>query len=214
AAQGMRFTDAHSPSAVCTPTRYGLLTGRYCWRTSLKQGVLQGYDPLLIEQDRLTAASLLRKHGYATHGVGKWHLGLGPVKPTDYTRPLRPGPRSVGFESFFGIPASLDFDPYLFVRDEAAVAKPTEKIAGSNGRRGQKSDAWEGGHRIPFLARWPGKIKPGSISDELICLSDLVATLAELTGEKLPKDAAEDSESLLGVLLGKKPAWPIHEAVV
>src|SRR5262245_18869978 len=72
ASQGMRFTDAHTPSAVCTPTRYGLLTGRYCWRTSLKQGVLQGYDPLLIEPERLTVASLLKQHGYATAAIGKW----------------------------------------------------------------------------------------------------------------------------------------------
>jgi arylsulfatase A-like enzyme len=84
----------------------------------------------------------------------------------------------------------------------------------SNGRRGQKADAWEGGHRIPFLARWPGKIKPGSVSDELICLSDLVATLAELTGEKPQKDAAEDSESILPALRGEKLDRPIHEAVV
>src|SRR5215472_13528575 len=75
AAEGMRLTDVHTPSAVCTPTRYGILTGRYCWRTPLKQGVLQGYDPLLIEPGRLTVASLLKKHGYATHAVGKWHLG-------------------------------------------------------------------------------------------------------------------------------------------
>src|SRR5438874_3049434 len=135
ATQGMRFTDAHSPSAVCTPTRYGLLTGRYCWRTRLKQGVLQGYDPLLIEKDRLTAPALLRKHGYATHCVGKWHLGLGPKKPTDYDKPLRPGPLALGFESFFGIPASLDFEPYVFIRDEAPVVKPTERIAASKSRR-------------------------------------------------------------------------------
>src|SRR5262249_8423119 len=93
AAEGMRLTDVHTPSAVCTPTRYGLLTGRYCWRTPLKQGVLQGYDPLLIERGRLTVASLLKKHGYTTHAVGKWHLGFGEKNPVDYARPLRPGPR-------------------------------------------------------------------------------------------------------------------------
>src|SRR5260370_898098 len=74
AAQGMRFTDAHTPSAVCTPTRYGILTGRYCWRTSLKKGVLDGYSPLLIEPGRLTVASLLKQQGYATACLGKWHL--------------------------------------------------------------------------------------------------------------------------------------------
>jgi len=84
----------------------------------------------------------------------------------------------------------------------------------SNHRRGQKSDAWEGGHRIPFIARWPDKIKAGSTSDELICLADLPATCAELTGEKLPATACEDSESILPVLKGKKQDRPVHEAVV
>jgi len=106
ASEGMRFTDAHSPSGVCTPTRYGLLTGRYAFRTRLKQGVLHGYDPMLIEPGRMTVASLLKKHKYETHAVGKWHLGLGDEKKTDYDKPLRPGPLSVGFDSFFGIPAS------------------------------------------------------------------------------------------------------------
>lgn len=77
ATKGMRFTDAHTPSSVCTPTRYGLLTGRYAWRTKLKSGVLWGYDPLLIEPGRMTIASLLKRHGYATAVIGKWHLGLG-----------------------------------------------------------------------------------------------------------------------------------------
>ena len=77
AAQGMRFTDAHSPSSVCTPTRYGILTGRYAWRTKLKQGVLDGYSPFLIEKDRVTLASLLRRQGYRTAGIGKVALGSG-----------------------------------------------------------------------------------------------------------------------------------------
>ena len=343
AAQGMRLTDAHTPSAVCTPTRYGILTGRYCWRTRLKRGVLWGYDPLLIEPGRLTVASLLGKQGYATHGIGKWHLGLGSDRRTDYDRPLRPGPLAVGFGSYFGIPASLDMPPYLFFRDERPVEAPTKMIeaskprraggagfwragpiaphfrhedvlprladeavsvlerhagksagkpfflylaltaphtpwlptagfrgkskagpygdftvqvdavvgrvmdalrklkledntllivasdngahwtpadikkyghSASNHRRGQKADAWEGGHRVPLLARWPGKIRPGSTSDELVCLTDLLATCAELVGAKLPATAGEDSESLLPVLLGKKRERPIHEAVV
>jgi arylsulfatase A len=77
AGQGMRFTDMHSPSAVCTPTRYGIMTGRYCWRTRLKQGVLWGYDTNLIEPGRTTVPSLLKSRGYHTAGFGKWHLGLG-----------------------------------------------------------------------------------------------------------------------------------------
>ena len=92
AGQGVRFTDMHSPSAVCTPTRYGILTGRYCWRSRLKQGVLQGYSPSLIEPGRLTVPAMLRQRGYYTAGVGKWHLGLGDREKTDYTQPLRPGP--------------------------------------------------------------------------------------------------------------------------
>src|SRR5579875_1987246 len=104
AAQGMRFSDAHTPCAVCTPTRYGLLTGRYCWRTSLKSGVLNGYSPLLIEPKRLTLASLLKQRGYVTAGFGKWHLGLGDTAKTDFSKRLRPGPCSVGFDSYFGIP--------------------------------------------------------------------------------------------------------------
>lgn len=343
ASEGMRFTDAHSPSGVCTPTRYGLLTGRYAWRTRMKQGVLQGYDPLLIENDRMTVASLLKKHRYATHCVGKWHLGLGDVKPTDYDKPLRPGPLAVGFDSFFGIPASLDMVPYVFIRDEACEVKPIEKIAASemrryggggfwragaiapgfkhedvlprlteeavkiirhhgmredrrglflylplasphtpwmptkewqgkskvgwygdfvmqtddaigqvvkalkaarmedntllivtsdngahwlpedikkfehesaNGLRGQKSDIWEGGHRVPFLARWPEQIKAETTSDEPICLVDLLATCADLVREKLSGEAGEDSETILPVLLGKKIDRPIHEAIV
>jgi arylsulfatase A-like enzyme len=343
AAQGMRFTDAHTPSGVCTPTRYGLLTGRYCWRTRLPRGVLQGYDPLLIEPSRLTVASLLKKHGYATACVGKWHLGLGTAKPTNYDHPLRPGPRSVGFDYFFGIPASLDMPPYVFVENERPVEQPTKTIgdspmrryggegywragaiapgfqhidvlprltaqavaflerhakeaagqsfflyfpltaphtpwlptaefrgksgAGSYGDfavqvdatvgqvldtldrlklrentlviftsdngahwlpadiekyghranfswRGQKSDIWEGGHRVPFVARWPGKIKAGTTCDQTICLTDLLATCAALVGAKLPEDAGEDSYNILPSLLGQQIDQPIREAVV
>src|SRR6184192_491571 len=86
AEQGVRFTDMHSPSSVCTPTRYGILTGRYCWRSRLKSGVLQGYSPSLIEAGRLTVPAMLRQRGYYTAGVGKWHLGLGDREKTDYTQ--------------------------------------------------------------------------------------------------------------------------------
>src|SRR5437868_2159876 len=101
ARRGMRFLDAHSPSSVCTPTRYGILTGRYAWRTKLQRGVLQGYDPLLIEPGRLTWPLLLQRLGYRTAGIGKWHLGLGSAAPTDYQKELRPGPTTVGFDYFF-----------------------------------------------------------------------------------------------------------------
>src|SRR5688572_25446629 len=90
AQSGMRLTDMHSPSAVCTPTRYGIMTGRYCWRTRLKSGVLQGYSPNLIEPGRTTVASMLKDRGYYTACVGKWHLGLGTAERADYSQPLTP----------------------------------------------------------------------------------------------------------------------------
>jgi arylsulfatase A len=329
ASQGMRFTDAHSPSAVCTPTRYSLLTGRYSWRSALKQGVLWGEDPLLIETNRLTVASMLRERGYSTACIGKWHLGLGTVKPTNYDQPLIPGPNAIGFDYFFGIPASLDMVPYVYVENERVVEPATDNIAGSKMRRhggggfwregpiapgfkheavlpvltkkavefvrnqsaerpfflyvaltsphtpwmptpefrgksgagwygdftvqtdaavgevlqaldemklsentlvivtsdngahwlaeditkfehrangfwrGQKADIWEGGHRVPFIARWPGKVPPGSVSGELVGLVDFMATTAAILDYTLPANAAEDSFNFLPLLLGK-----------
>ena len=340
AVEGMRFTDAHAPSALCTPTRYGLLTGRYAWRTRLKKGVLNGYSPLLIEPGRLTLASLLKGRGYATAAIGKWHLGLGAAEPADFSRPLDPGPNQVGFDYFFGIPASLDMPPYVFVENRAATTPPTgsapasemrrrggdgfwragaiapgfthqavlpaiaekaesfigkqsaarpfflylpltaphtpwmpaaefrgrsgagyygdfvahvDDVAGrvlraldrakvrdntlvvftsdngahwlpsdieawghrANGAlRGQKSDIWEGGHRIPFIVRWPGRIRAGGTSQELICLTDVLATVAGIVHAPLPRDAAEDSVNLLPVLLGRTLRAPIREAIV
>ena len=104
AAQGITFTDAHTPSAVCTPTRYGLLTGRYAWRTRLKKGVLNGYGEPLIEPGRQTVASFLQRHGYHTGMVGKWHLGLGFAKTADgsfdFSKPVSDGPHTRGFQVF------------------------------------------------------------------------------------------------------------------
>lgn len=340
AAQGMRFTDAHTPSAVCTPTRYGLLTGRYCWRSRLKSGVLNGYSPLLIEPKRLTVAALLKQHGYITAGIGKWHLGLGDSGKTDFSKPLRPGPCSVGFDRYFGIPASLDMPPYVFIENDGVTEAPTKTIGDSamrrkggggfwrggaiaphfkhvdvlptitekaigfvrkqsadkpfflylpfsaphtpwmptdefrdkskagyygdfvaqvdasvgrvlraldeaklsdntllfftsdngahwlpddikkwghranDGLRGQKADIWDGGHRVPFLVRWPGHIKADSVSKELICLTDFMATAAAVVGANLPDDAGEDSFNLLPVLRGDKRDKPIREAIV
>ncbi len=337
AAQGMRFTDAHSPSAVCTPTRYGVLTGRYCWRSRLKRGVLNGYSPALIEPGRLTVPSLLKRQGYRTAAFGKWHLGLGSAEKTDYTRPLVPGPNAAGFDSFYGIPASLDMEPYVWVENERVQAAPTASVEGIRERRGifwrggpmapgfrhdrvlpeiteravayvreqragqpfflylpltaphtpwlaeprfrgssgageygdfaamvddavgrvlhalearglagetlviftsdngahwlpgeierwghranhmlrgQKADIWEGGHRVPFIARWPGQVRAGSTSAQLTCLTDLMATAAEIVGFELPPDAGEDSYSLLPALLGQSPGASARDAVV
>lgn len=349
AREGIRFTDMHSPSGVCTPTRYGLLTGRYAWRTPLKSGVLWGYSRSLIETNRLTLPKLLQRRGYSTAGIGKWHLGFQTGDPTDrnvkvdYSKPLRPGPSTAGFDQYYGIPASLDMEPYLYVENDRPVELPTEHVEASkpqrqggagfwragpiapdfkhadvlptttrkavgclelqakasrtkpfflyfaltaphepwqpigefrgqsgagdygdfvaqvdwtvgqilqtldrlelagnslviftsdNGAhwtpgdiekfghranmhyRGQKSDIWEGGHRVPFIARWPGKIKPGTTSDQLGCLTDMMATFAAIVGEKLPADAAEDSFNLLPALLGEETSQPLRDAIV
>jgi arylsulfatase A-like enzyme len=329
AAEGMRFTDAHSPAALCTPTRYGVLTGRYCWRSRLKKGVLNGYSPALIEPGRMTVASMLKEAGYATGCVGKWHLGFGNQDKVDFGKPLRPGPLEVGFDYFFGIPASLDMPPYCFVENDRVVGElsvekdpyntlqreglmtpgwkdeevgptftrkavefverhssqpfflylpyhtphtpctPPEFIKGRstagvrgdmvteldwmlgeilstldkhnlrnktllmvtsdngalttgpwhraadpakydlahNGHppngllRGQKADIFEGGHRIPLIAYWPGQIEAGTTNHNLVGLIDLLATCAELVGVSLPADAGEDSLSILPHLL-------------
>jgi arylsulfatase A len=146
AAEGMRFTDMHSPSAVCTPTRYGILTGRYCWRTELKKGVLWGYSPNLIDEGRLTVPALLKKHGYYTAGVGKWHLGLGSGEKTDYSKALKPGPLDHGFDYYFGIPASLDMEPYVYVENDRATEQPSASTPGSTTPRGV---FWRGGPKAP-----------------------------------------------------------------
>jgi len=332
ASQGMTFTDAHSGSAVCTPTRYGLLTGRYAWRTRLQQGVLDGGDDEpLIAEGRLTVAKLLQQHGYTTACLGKWHLGYQSERPADAPsvargggKPKGPpvgstiigGPTTRGFDLFWGCsnartmeslvendrviesiepvemlprlgaravqyiadraPDAREGKPFflympltsphtpivpaaewkgrsalgsygdfvmqtdavigevLSALDRARLAddtlvvftsdngcSPAAKTAkleqdghfASAGFRGYKADIWEGGHRVPFFVRWPGRVAAGSKSDQLICHSDLMATCADLLGETLPADAGEDSVSILPALLGKATA-PIHEAVV
>ena len=118
--EGMTFSNAHSPSAVCTPTRYGVMTGRYCWRSPLTRGVLNGYGRPLIETDRATVASFLKVQGYETGIVGKWHLGLGFQKTDgewDLTKPVDYSPVDVGFDYSLVIPASLDFPPYIYVEN-------------------------------------------------------------------------------------------------
>ncbi|MFK8111162.1 MAG: arylsulfatase [Rubripirellula sp.] len=371
AEDGMRFTDAHTPSSVCTPTRYGILTGRYCWRTRLKYRVLDGFDPPLIEQDQVTVPSLLRQHGYQTGCVGKWHLGMqwtdrvGAAVPAvsidrrtpprsgrdvDYTQPIEGGPNAVGFDFFFGISASLNMSPFCYLKnnrpvqipniesprirnefivvdegirssdfaiagvtprlngeavafiersaaaakeqggarrpfflyfpltaphlpvipnaefqgvsqaglygdfvvevdatvgaivnaieragvaentlvifssdngglyhwwspqeaDDVAHYKPTPrgqsmKEYGHQGNahlRGTKADIWEGGHRVPLIAKWPAAIGASRISHSLIELTDLLATCAEILGVDLPSDAGPDSHSMLGAMLG------------
>jgi arylsulfatase A-like enzyme len=340
AAQGMTFTDAHSGSAVCTPTRYGLLTGRYAWRTRLQRGVLDGGDaPPLIAKDRLTVPALLRQHGFTTAAIGKWHLGFLSEQPAGAAASsadtsaakkksqkgegglpvgsrIVGGPITRGFDYFWGCSNArtmsgliendrvienlppIEMLPRLerqavdYIAKHAAAAKagkpfflyvpltsphtpilPTPEWQGKSGLgaygdfvmqtdavvgkilaaldgqglaaqtlviftadngcspaagtpaleqqghfasgqfRGYKADIWEGGHRVPFLARWPGRIKPASTSAQLICHSDFLATCADLLGAKLPANAGEDSVSILPALLGTDRA-PLHEAVV
>ena len=361
AREGMYFTDAHSYSGVCTPTRYGILTGRYCFRTRLAEGVLGGHDPSLIEPGRETVATLLRRAGYRTACVGKWHLGLDfkkkdPSLPlyegsgfshttgtgnVDYTAQVKGGPADHGFDFSYILPASLDMQPYIFVRNGRVVNTDLVHIEGRNDKenrifwrhgdaergfdfydvlprltgvsmdfirehlrdfpeqpfflyfpltaphtphvpldafkgisgagnygdfvsqvdysigqlldlvdslgiagntlivltsdngarwlpqdieryghranyifRGMKSDVWEGGHRVPFLARWPGRIEAGSRSERILCLNDLLATCAELTGQKLDWNAGEDSFSFLGALTGEVSGWTERNTLI
>ena len=134
AGQGMAFLDAHSPSAVCTATRYGLLTGRYAWRTRLTRGVLDGYDGPLIARNRETLGSFLGATGYRTAVIGKWHLGLGFAKNAlgefDFEEPIDDGPHTHGFDESYIIPASLDFPPYVYIRDGEITGFPLGQQSG------------------------------------------------------------------------------------
>lgn len=340
AAEGMIFGDAHTSSSVCTPTRYSVLTGRYHWRTRLQKGVLGGFSKPLISPGRMTIASMLQNQGYTTGAVGKWHLGWDwPLKDggtaddggnfssrykdgwnVDYEGEIENGPNDLGFDYFFGISASLDMPPYVFVRnrvptEKATVEKafhrkgpaganfeaidvlptfteeavgfidrnakddqpfflymplnaphtpivPTEQWRGKSGIniyadftmqvdwtvgqvlkaldenqivddtlivfttdngcspaakiaeleaaghdqnyifRGHKADIYDGGHRVPFIVRWPGNVQPGSRTEHLVGQIDFLATVADITAATIPEDAAEDSVSFLPTLLG------------
>ncbi|MCE9556224.1 MAG: arylsulfatase [Planctomycetes bacterium] len=355
AKEGIRFTDGHSPASVCTPTRYATLTGRHAWRGRLKLGVLQQYEPALIEEDRLTWPAMLHKQGYATAGFGKWHLGwtwatkegqakaVGPgwKDRVDFNKPITHGPITRGFDYFFGMVGATPTDDALIENDRplywqgkdkmpsiaGVPAKmlnpwqnsnslpmltekvdwyirehhkehpkqpmfiyfaltaphmpiiPTEEFVGKtkggivcdfvaqldstvgrvlqalkdtgqvdntlivfssdNGSpcyadpqsktfsiqeryhhdpsrpwRGMKGDIWEGGHRVPFVARWPGHIPAGTVSNEIVSLVDLYATSAAITGAMLPPNAAEDSYNILPALLNQPRSKPIREATI
>lgn len=312
AGEGMRFTDAHSAASVCTPTRYGLLTGRYPSRIG-QFGVLTTYGKPIIPKDRMTVASLLKQQGYETACIGKWHLGMnwegkpGEENQVPVGSRLVSGPNDLGFDYFYGftharnigtiieqdrvvenvtdvenqprmiakavewiekreadkpfflyfpmcpphtpvVPASefigksgardeVKNDPkygdwvyqgdhmlgqILAALEKNGLAGNTLVIAaadnGAAGRsypplRAAKTSIYEGGHRVPFVARWPGKINPGAVSDETICLNDLMATCAEITGAKIPDNAGEDSVSILPALTGTAKA-PLREATI
>ncbi len=344
AAGGLICRDAHATAAVCTPSRYSILTGRYNWRSALKQGVNRGYSPPLIEAGRLTVPAFLQRHGYRTGCVGKWHLGWqwhkhGPDETdVDFAQPIDAGPTSVGFDYFFGISASLDMPPYVYVENEQPTAIPDHVVADRTGKellragptapdfvheevlptltakavawveeqaqadepfflyfplpaphtpilptaefrgksgvstygdfclqvddlvgqvmaalerhgatentiviftsdngcaphadlqemaavghnpsyhfRGHKADIYEGGHRIPLVIRWPATIAAGSVTDETVCLVDLLATCAAIVGETLPDDAGEDSVSNLPLWQGAPLDSSLREATV
>ncbi|MFW6006731.1 MAG: sulfatase-like hydrolase/transferase [Halanaerobiales bacterium] len=164
AREGISFTDAHSSSAVCTPSRYSIMTGRYCWRTDLKEGVLHGFGSPLIDSDRMTVPSLLKEKGYATAAFGKWHLGFdwklengNSVKDEydmignidgfdiDYSRELRGGPVDCGFDRYFGISASLDMPPYCFIENDHTVGIPDreKEVYYNQQRKGLQVPDWQ-----------------------------------------------------------------------
>lgn len=324
ALQGMRFTDAHTSSAVCTPTRYGILTGRYNWRTRLKRGVLSGKSDALIPTERSTVASLLKSANYHTAFIGKWHLGWNwskNGKDIDFSEPVTNSPNDLGFDYAFGHCGSLDMPPYVYVENGISTAIPTEitentdpyefwrkgltapdfrhddvtpnffnrsikyiedqskkekpfflylplpsphtpvlpleewqgkselnpyadfvimidhyvgqllqkvkdlgiekntlviftsdngcsptanfDVLASKGHnpnyifRGHKADIFEGGHRVPFIAKWPNFIKAGSVSNATICTTDFLATCAAIIDAPLDDNQGEDSFSML-----------------
>jgi arylsulfatase A len=377
AQQGMRFTDAHSSSGVCSPTRYSLLTGRYHWRTYLQAGIVTVFGAPLIAPDRLTIGGLAKQHGYRTACIGKWHLGRdwpvtpeqrkflpgprkkdgrnksdkasendeGPVAAPEniaawqdiFSKPIPGGPAARGFDTCFGVDVP-NWPPYCFIENDRTVGIPSEFLparlfkanqastqgpalkgwkleailpalgdracayvaesakagapfllympltsphtplavnepwrgkSGLNayadfvmetdavvGRvleaieksgaanntlvvftsdngcahyigtaeleqkghypsgplRGYKSDAWEGGHRMPFIVRWPGVVKPGSICGQIVEQADLMATFADVLGSKLRDNVGEDSFSLLPLLKGGDK--PVRENAV
>lgn len=150
AAEGMHFTDAHSSSSVCTPTRYSLLTGRYNWRTRLQKGVLEGMSPPLIAKQRMTVASLLQAHGYTTACVGKWHLGL-EFGPQPLASPIEDGPLQHGFDEFFGTSASTDMPPFAWIAGDRFLQAPT--VTKKFLREGPASPDFEVVDVLPTLAR-------------------------------------------------------------
>jgi arylsulfatase A-like enzyme len=368
AAEGMRFTDAHSPSSVCTPTRYGLLTGRYAWRTELKRMVLWPWDPPLLKHERTTLPELLQAAGYDTACIGKWHLGWDwPLdedssvsaeveglqwprnqaaavgRRVNWSRPIANGPIEHGFDHYFGDDVP-NFPPYTWIKNDRVVTKPTigkpramfgaagpaapgwdlgsvlptlsqraaswidaqaaqvdappfflylsltaphtpiapspdwrgKSEAGDYGDfvaqvdgvlgeilsalerndltkntlvvftsdngspqrdgtnmsgpvgavkqrfghdpsapwRGLKSDIWEGGHRVPFVIRWPSVVPAGLVQDQPWIHVDLYSTLADFLALPIPVGQAEDSLSQRAAWIGEADAPPARTTLI
>lgn len=173
-AEGAIFTDAHATSALCTPSRYGILTGRYNWRSRLKSGALGGYSSHLIEPGRLTVAQMLQEQGYATGCIGKWHLGMDwtlrddcseeersdflfSAEHVDFSVPVKNGPVDCGFDSFFGISASLDIPPYVYLENDHPTALPDHEYPGTDGlllaRRGACAPDFRHEEVLPLLTK-------------------------------------------------------------
>ncbi len=152
AAGGMRFTDAHATSAVCTPSRYGILTGRYNWRSWLKKGVVRGYSPPVVEPGRMTVASYLKSRGYHTGCIGKWHLGWNwttngdDPEDVDFTKPITQGPTDCGFDYYYGIVASLDMAPYVYIENDRVEQLP-DRVIEDHDKQGP--EFWRGGPIAP-----------------------------------------------------------------
>ena len=160
AQQGVVFTDAHSSSAVCSPTRYGILTGRYNWRSTLKKGVLNGYSQALIPHERRTIASVLKEEHYQTACIGKWHLGwdwnnIEKGKDSiNYSKPIQNGPTTLGFDYFYGISGSLDMDPYVYVENNRPTALPDRTTQNSGmkmWRKGPTASDFDHEQTLPNL---------------------------------------------------------------
>ncbi len=148
--QGISFTDAHSSSAVCTPSRYGILTGRYNWRSQLQAGVLGGFSSPLIAASRLTVPALLKQHGYATACIGKWHLGM-KISEKRLDAPIGDGPTTRGFDYYFGISASLDMPPFAFIENNRFTEMPT--VQKTFVRAGIAAPSFEPVDVLPTLTR-------------------------------------------------------------
>ena len=195
AAEGMTFVDAHTPSGVCTPTRYGLITGRYAWRTRLKRGVLNGYGEPLLASDRETIGTFLGRHGYRTAVIGKWHLGLGFAKDAsgsfDFTEPINDGPHTHGFHESFIIPASLDFPPYVYIRDGKITGHPLGKQE---------------------ALKFPRFMRPGELAADLTP-EDVLDELVRQSSEFIQRSARGQNPFLLYLPLTAphKPVWPTRE---
>jgi len=315
AKEGIRFTDAHSSAASCTPTRYGFLAGRYPHRIG-QFGVLSTFSPPLIPETRLTVASYLKQNGYATACIGKWHLGMNWGRPKTKGKnktkkelkigeKMKGGPNAVGFDYFYGFTHARNIQTIIEQDTVVKEVKPVENqplmvakaikflkerslnkekpfflyfpmcpphkpvvpapqyvgrggkvgkgsysdwvyqgddmlgqlldtlestgladdtlvlVSADNGAAGReypplrddKGSIYEGGHREPFLARWPDRIKPGTTSDQIISITDIFATCASLLGKSLPENAGEDSVSFLKCLYGQQKG-PFREASV